>query len=362
MKSIVQKILDGDVKLEDLTLEEFNKDRKVYPTAKKACASGYEAEHIHTAVLQIRRYNELHGTDYKSSDRKRFTEETGCFDDSCYRMTTLEHIVNHYLKAKKDPEEAEVFSRMLSYNQFKLSDVEKITLDNCIDFAKLREEGRKLAGNRRKGIPYKHKGKTMKEITGNPDFVSSKKGKTIQEITGNPNYVNPLKGKTVQEITHNPNYVSPSLGKTMKEITGNPDWVDSRLGKTKAEIVGDPNYVSPRLGKKNTDYNPNYVNKCKGKTMKEITGNPNYVDPKLGKTMKEILNNPDWEYKWKGKTMAEKTGNPNFKVWNKGKPDPIAKKRNLERYSSYKKEKEEGIFTGSWNEYQHLCKIKRLEN
>lgn len=253
-------------------------------------------------------------------------------------------MVDHYLLAKENPDEIQTFSSMVCYNFHKLPSDQQELLNSFLSFANLREIGfQNAVRNINKVEPWN-------------------KGKTMKEATGDPNWVDPKKGKTIKEITHNPNYVSPSLGKTMKEITGNPDWVDSRLGKTKAEIVGDPNYVSPRLGKKNTDYNPNYVNKCKGKTMKEITGNPNYVDPKLGKTMKEILNNPDWEYKWKGKTMAEKTGNPNFKVWNKGKPDPIAKKRNLERYASYKKEKEEGIFTGSWNEYQHLCKIKRLEN
>ena len=358
MENIIEKLLNGEVKLENLTLEEFNKNRPIYSTYLKAKAKGFEAEHIYTVAIQIKHYNKINGTSYKASERNIFAKETNCLNDSCYRMTCLEHIINHYLKAKENQEEVEIFYNMINHNFHKLSDIEKITLEDCIEFSRLRELGKQKAANARRGTPYKHKGKTMKEITGNPNFVSPKKGKTIQEIMNDPTYISPIKGKTMKEITGNLNYVSPRKGKTIQEITGNPNYIDPKLGKTKAEIVGDPNYINPRLGRKNIDYNPNYINKHKGKTMKEITGNPNFVDPKLGKTTKEYLNNPNWEYKWKGKSMIERTGNPNYTVWNKGVPNEKGKVLNNTRYISYKKEKEEGTFLGTWNEYQHLCSIK----
>lgn len=358
MNNIIDQLLSGELELKDLTLEEFNKDRPIYETYLKAKAKGFEAEHVNTVAIQIKHYNMINGTAYKASERKVFARETNCLDDSCYRMTCLEHIINHYLKAKENPEELEIFYKMVNHNFHKLSDIERITLTDCIEFSRLREEGKQKSANSRRGLPYKHKGKTMKEITNNPNFVSPKKGKTIQEITGNLNYVNPIKGKTMKEITGNPDYISPLKGKTKSEIVGDPNYVNPLKGKTKSEIVGDPNYVSPRLGRKNKDYNPNYINKCKGKTMKEITGDPDYIDPKLGKTTKEYLNNPNWEYKWKGKSMIERTGNPNYKAWNKGVPNEKGKSINNERYLAYKKEKESGDFLGTWNEFQHLMKTR----
>lgn len=362
MRNIIKELFDGEIRLQDLTLEEFNKGRPVYETYLKARARGFEAEHVHSVATQIKHYNEAHNTSYKASERAIFAKETGCLDDSCYRMTCLEHIINHYLKAKENPEELSVFYGMINYNLNKLGDIEKITLDHCVEFARLRESAKQKVAADRRGIPNKYRGKTMKEITGDPNYVSPKKGKTIQEITGDPNYVNPIKGKTMKEITGNPNYVSPLKGKTIREITGDPSYISPNLGKTKAEIVGDPNYINPRLGKKNTDYSPFYKNAHKGKTMKEITGNPNYTDPKQGKTMKEYLGDPNWEYKWKGKSMAERSGNPNYTVWNKGVPNKKGKALNNERYNSYKKEKEEGTFSGTWNEYQHLCRLREKES
>ena len=358
MEFDISKILTGEINLEDLSLEEFTRGRPVYSSYHKAQCPGFEAEHIHSVAHQIKDYNELHGTNYKTSDRKSFKEETGCLDDTCYRVTPLEHIICHYLKAKEDPEEAEIFYNMCARNMKKIQSKERVTLENCVDFAELRVLGREKAASKRRGIPWKHKGKSMKEITGNPNFVSPKKGKTIQEITGNPNYVSPIKGKTMKEITGNQDYVSPIKGKTRKEITGNPDYVDWKLGKTKSEIVGDPNYVNPRLGKKNIDYNSNYVNKVKGKTMKEITGNPDYVDWKLGKTMKEITGNPSYVYPFKGKTMKERTGNPDWNSPFKGTHNLEAKERNQRRYSLYKEGKEKGTFKGTWNEFQHKCKLE----
>lgn len=360
MEDVLNKILDGSLNLNTLTLEEFNEGREVYSTYLKAKKLGFEADHIHTSALQIKRYNAEHNTSYKTSERLKFAKETGCFDDSCYRMTALEHIINHYLKAKEDPEEAEIFYHMLNHNKFKLSELENITLEQCVEFARLREEGKKKSADNHRGKPWKHKGKTMKEITGNPDFVSPKKGHTLKEHKKDPNWVNPIKGKTMQEITGDPNWVSSHLGKTMKELTGNPNWVDPKKGKTKAEIVGDPNYVNPRLGKKNSDYNPNYVNKHKGKTMKEITGNLNYVDHKLGKTMKEITGNSSWEYKWKGKSMKEKTRNPDYTAWNKGVPNTKAKVAYAKRVEAYRQEKATGTFQGNWNEYQTKCRLEGL--
>ena len=43
--------------------------------------------------------------------------------------------------------------------------------------------------------------------------LDPRRGKTRREIIGNPNWINPLKGKTMQEITGNPDYVHPNKGR-----------------------------------------------------------------------------------------------------------------------------------------------------
>ena len=103
MNNILEQLLSGELELKNLTLEEFNKHRPVYETYLKAKAKGFEAEHVNTVAIQIKHYNLVNGTSYKASERKVFARETNCLDDSCYRMTCLEHIINHYLKAKENP-------------------------------------------------------------------------------------------------------------------------------------------------------------------------------------------------------------------------------------------------------------------
>ena len=69
---------------------------------------------------------------------------------------------------------------------------------------------RELAGFR-KGAE-KNRGRTMKEATGNPDWVSYKKGKTHKELFGE-DYVNPKKGRK---------YVEPKIKKMSVEKYINP--------------------------------------------------------------------------------------------------------------------------------------------
>lgn len=180
-----------------ISLSEFLKDKEIYPSFKAAHCKGYEAEHIKTVSLQMKEYNEKYGTSY--TNRRVFEKEVGIPDDRCYRLTPFEHIFVHYLKAKENESEIHPFETMVRCNFQKLTEDEQTVLQELKDFAKLREEGARKNSEALKGRPYKNKGKTMKEITGNPNYVDPKKGKTMQEITGNPNWVSPNLGRKMSK-------------------------------------------------------------------------------------------------------------------------------------------------------------------
>ena len=180
-----------------ISLSEFLKDKEIYPSFKAAHCKGYEAEHIKTVSLQMKEYNKEHGTSY--TNRRVFEKEVGIPDDRCYRLTPFEHIFVHYLKAKENENEIHPFETMVRCNFQKLTEDEQTILQQLEEFARLREEGTRKNSEALKGKTYKNKGKTMKEITGNPNYVDPKKGKTMQEITGNPNWVSPNLGRKMSK-------------------------------------------------------------------------------------------------------------------------------------------------------------------
>ena len=100
------------------TYKQYISQFKVYPSWNDAQAKGYEAHHIVPRSLQ----------------------DTP--DDRCVRLTAFQHIYAHYLLALEDKRAAVVFALMVNLNFDKLSELDKITLEQLEDWARLREEGR----------------------------------------------------------------------------------------------------------------------------------------------------------------------------------------------------------------------------
>lgn len=117
---ITKGLLDGSISLSTVTLNQFRKDRIIYPTMKAAKKKGFEAHHIVPRSLQ------------KDSDT---------FDDRCIRYTSFEHIVDHFLMAKEDKKYLHIFECMTLFNFKNLMNDEKEILNKCIEYASLRKEG-----------------------------------------------------------------------------------------------------------------------------------------------------------------------------------------------------------------------------
>lgn len=117
--NITQKLLNKEISLKDLTLEQFREGRRIYPSAKEAQCKGFEAHHL----IPIS------------------TQDLDHLDDRCYRYTPFEHIIDHYLLGKENPKYIYAFECMTRFNLHNLMDDEKVLLGECIEFAKLREQG-----------------------------------------------------------------------------------------------------------------------------------------------------------------------------------------------------------------------------
>ena len=102
------------------TYNEYISKFKVYPTWKAAQKKGFEAHHIVPQAIQ---------------------KDSNEFDDRCVRLTAFQHIYAHYLLAFEDKKAAVIFALMVNFNFDKLSELDKITLEQLEDWARLREEG-----------------------------------------------------------------------------------------------------------------------------------------------------------------------------------------------------------------------------
>ena len=100
------------------TYKDFISHFEVYPTWSAAQAKGYEAHHIVPRSMQSEP------------------------DERCVRLTSFQHLYAHYLLALEDNRAAVVFALMVNLNFDKLSELDKITLEQLEDWARLREEGR----------------------------------------------------------------------------------------------------------------------------------------------------------------------------------------------------------------------------
>lgn len=174
-------------------------------------------------------------------------------------------------------------------------------------------------------INHRKKGRTMQEITGNPEWANSKKGKTMQEITGNPEYISPSGWKkTPEQIQHNID------SKEKNGTLHKPSW---NKGVPMSESTREKDRQT-HLGK--TPWN-------KGKSLKELKGE-DYISPIKGKSGKEIFGH----------------GNEDWVDPKKGRPNEVVKQKLSQRKLLFKEMQEEGTFTGTWNEFQTYCKIKNI--
>lgn len=213
-----------------ITYEEFIKGREVFETKSKAQAKGFEAHHIVPKALQTKP------------------------DDRCVRLTPFEHIFAHYLLAleTKEPSMIFAFNAMTNWNTEKLSDIEQTEIKSLEFYANLKEEAKdkisKKAQERfkdpcflkkykeshstdeyREKISKKLKGRTLSEETKKRISESKKgthsknKGKTMKEITGNPNYQSKYKGIPLSDD------MKQKVSEATKKAMWRPDVVAHRL-------------------------------------------------------------------------------------------------------------------------------------
>lgn len=138
--------MTNTISLDSLEYNSYIQQFEIYPTMQKARAKGFEAHHLIPRYIQKR---------------------TGIKDDHCVRVTAFQHILIHYLLAKAFKEDyIYIFYLMYNQNNFKITDYEKLTLQNLKDWAYLREEGIKKISEKNKGKKAWNKGKhqTLEQI------------------------------------------------------------------------------------------------------------------------------------------------------------------------------------------------------
>lgn len=153
MEYITDLILKGQINIDDITSEEFLKDRKTFLTRYKAQCPGFEAHHIIPISTQIKNYNEKYGTSFSS--RKDFEKAVGgvkggFLDDRCYRLTYFEHVVIHYLLAKENKTDSVIFSNMFHVNFSKIKDQnEKEKIESLKNLSLLRSNAKEKLKDRK---------------------------------------------------------------------------------------------------------------------------------------------------------------------------------------------------------------------
>lgn len=116
------------INLNTLTYDSFLQNFTIYESYSLAALKGFEVHHIIPKAIQ-RKENIL--------------------DNRCIRCTAFEHTLAHYLLAKeRGGEYLKIFAAFCNRNYKKLTDFEKITLENLEEIGSLREAGRKIAGEK----------------------------------------------------------------------------------------------------------------------------------------------------------------------------------------------------------------------
>lgn len=157
-----------------MTYQEYISQFPIYETQKKAQAKGYEAHHIEPRALQ----------------------KEGTLDDRCVRLTPFQHIYAHYLLALENPDAIKVFFLMINRNHFKLSDIDRVTIEELKDIAELREKGREAVS---KSMTGKHIPDEVRKRISNSVSIKQKGRITSEETKKKIGLAN--KGKVRSEET-----------------------------------------------------------------------------------------------------------------------------------------------------------------
>jgi hypothetical protein len=220
---------------------EFVGKFEVYQTWKSAQAKGYEAHHIIPRAVQIRERGEV-------------------YDHRCIRLTSLEHILAHYLYAKEHPEDIEEFvslNGMLNTRAKELLADEKKFLEELPQMAEMRKKGYEKVSESMKGriVSEETRKKQSEQRKGRTPWI---KGRHHTEET-KKKWSEQRKGKFAGE--KNPFYGKRHTEEQKKK------WSDSRKGKT-----------SPMKGKHQTEEAKKKMSEYrKGKFKGEENGNSKKV-------------------------------------------------------------------------------------
>lgn len=165
INNITKNLLENPSLLKECTYQQYLDHFERFETEREAKCPGYEAHHLIPVSLQFNEYNIKNNLKLSREEYCKLPELV----DICYRMTPLEHLIAHYLLARESEEGARIFSNMLHFAEFRLPDEDYKIILSLQELAELRSKGYRKASS-------KLKGKTMKEITGNPDWVNPAKG------------------------------------------------------------------------------------------------------------------------------------------------------------------------------------------
>lgn len=144
--SFISQILNKSVDINDLSLEEYRKNFYLYPSMKEARSKGYVAHHPVPIDIQKREIENKYNIKFPRGDkgRREFMSSSYPYDDSCYRMTNFEHMLDHFLMARElGGEYIKIYDRMRHYTFNSLCPFEQETLENIKDWADMVDKGRK---------------------------------------------------------------------------------------------------------------------------------------------------------------------------------------------------------------------------
>lgn len=306
--------------------KEFIDRYKIYYDWKEAQCKGYEAHHIIPRSLG--------GTDA----------------DGLVRLTPFEHLYAHYLFSKENKEHSDIFYCMFSIYGNKLTDIENITLKDLEEFSLIRERGSKKRG---KEISIALKGHPVSEETRNK--------LSIANIGHHPN------NETRQKMSES--HKGVSLSEEHKKNIGISSRGHRMSDESKKRISIKNKGNKSRTGYKNSEEHNKRISKSnKGKVrsdetkqkLSEIMKKKYEDNPELREKMK--LNTKRFFESEEGKELRKrladekrgKPGTPHSDEWKKYMSN---RKKLLSKM--FKKLKEDGIYTLSWNEFQSWLKKNR---
>lgn len=200
-----------------MTYSEFISQFEIYESYNKAKAKGCEAHHITPRALQ---------------------KDNETLDDRCVRLTPFEHIYAHYLLALEREDAVVVFFRMVCRNKFKLSDIEKVTLEELEEYGRLRSEGREKIAKARKAYlsdeSHRQRISETKEA-----YFSDPENRRKQSETLKAYYLDPENRKHLSEV----HMGHPGWNKGKKgQLPSLSEETRRKISETKKAYFSDPEH------------------------------------------------------------------------------------------------------------------------